>query len=93
MIGPIVLVVAGGVAGWFSGDWAGAVAGAVVGLLVTFGVAGRRGLVGRPGGADAGPGRRRGPWRPGLRGSARCAMRCTAGRCRTGPGEADGEEP
>ena len=40
MIGPIVLVVAGGVAGWFSGDWPGAVAGAAVGLLVTFGVAG-----------------------------------------------------
>jgi hypothetical protein len=40
MIGPIVLVVAGGVAGWFSGDWAGAVAGAAVGLLITFGVAG-----------------------------------------------------
>jgi hypothetical protein len=39
VIGPIVLVVTGGVAGWFSGDWAGAVAGAVAGLLVTFGVA------------------------------------------------------
>jgi hypothetical protein len=39
VIGPIVLVVAGGVAGWFSGDWAGAVAGAAVGLLITFGVA------------------------------------------------------
>gem|GEM_PF-2536224 len=40
MIGPIVLVVAGGIAGWFSGEWAGLVAGVVVGLLVTFGVAG-----------------------------------------------------
>lgn len=40
MIGPILLVLAGGVAGWFSGDWAGAVAGAAVGLLITFGVAG-----------------------------------------------------
>ncbi|MCU0281350.1 MAG: hypothetical protein MUE66_05900 [Acidimicrobiia bacterium] len=40
MIGPVVLVLAGGIAGWFSGDWAGAVAGAAVGLLVTFGVAG-----------------------------------------------------
>jgi len=39
MIGPIVLVVAGGVAGWFSGAWAGAVAGAGVGLLITFGMA------------------------------------------------------
>jgi hypothetical protein len=39
VIGPIVLVVAGGVAGWFSGGWAGAVAGAAAGLLVTFGVA------------------------------------------------------
>jgi hypothetical protein len=40
VIGPIVLVVAGGIAGWFSGDWAGAVAGAFVGVLITFGVAG-----------------------------------------------------
>jgi hypothetical protein len=40
MLGPLVLIVGGGVAGWLSGDWAGAAAGAGVGLLVTFGVAG-----------------------------------------------------
>lgn len=40
MIGPIVLVVAGGIAGWFSGGWAGLVAGLAAGLLVAFGVAG-----------------------------------------------------
>jgi hypothetical protein len=39
VIGPIVLVAAGGVAGWFTGDWPGAVAGAAVGVLVVFGVA------------------------------------------------------
>ncbi|MFH1329825.1 MAG: hypothetical protein ABIJ48_04115 [Actinomycetota bacterium] len=39
MIGPILLVVAGGVAGGLTGGWPGAAAGALVGVLVTFGVA------------------------------------------------------
>ncbi|MBN2113867.1 MAG: hypothetical protein JW785_07060 [Acidimicrobiia bacterium] len=39
MIGPIVLVVAGGIAGWFSGGGAGLAAGVAVALLSTFGVA------------------------------------------------------
>ena len=39
VIGPVLLVVAGGVAGWFTGDWPGVAAGAGVGLLTTFGVA------------------------------------------------------
>jgi len=40
MIGPAVLVVAGGVAGGLTGGWPGAVAGVMVALLVTLGVAG-----------------------------------------------------
>ncbi len=40
MIGPLVLLVAGGVAGWFSGRWAGTVGGILVALVVTLGVAG-----------------------------------------------------
>jgi hypothetical protein len=40
MIGPVLLVVAGGIAGGLTGAWPGALAGVSVGLLVTLGVAG-----------------------------------------------------
>ena len=40
MIGPALLVVAGGVAGGLTGGWPGALAGVMVALLVTLGVAG-----------------------------------------------------
>jgi hypothetical protein len=39
VIGPILLVVAGGVVGGVTGGWPGAVAGLAVALLVSFGVA------------------------------------------------------
>lgn len=90
MIGPIVLVLAGGIAGWFSGDWAGAVAGAAAGLLVTFGVAAAAAWwaaqVGRT--LDPAAARAAAPRPPGF------GPLCDAVYRRAlpdGPGEADGE--
>jgi hypothetical protein len=40
VIGPLVLVIGGGIAGWCSGSWAGLAAGIAAALLITFGVAG-----------------------------------------------------
>jgi len=92
VIGPIVLVVAGGVAGWFSGDWPGAVAGAAVGLLVTFGVAGAAAWwaaqVGRM--LDPATAQAVAPRPPGFGPLCDAVYRRALGAA---PGEADDEEP
>jgi hypothetical protein len=39
VIGPLLLLAAGGVAGWFSGGWPGAAAGMLAAGVITLGVA------------------------------------------------------
>ena len=92
MIGPILLVVAGGVAGGLTGDWAGAVAGALAGVLVTFGVAAAAAWwaaqVGRA--LDPASARAVAPRPPGFGPLCNAVYRRVLGEV---PGEAGGEEP